>query len=200
MGATKLALGGDLVSKLNIVKTQAISGTGALRIGAEFLTRFFPGNKTVYVPNPTWGNHNAIFKDVNLPVKSYRYYNPKNCGLDLAGLLEDIKAAPNKSIILLHACAHNPTGVDPTADEWKEIASALKAKEHFAFFDIAYQGFASGSPDKDAFALRYFAEQDVPLLFAQSFSKNFGLYGKIQRKKKIFFLVCACVCAQQHSR
>jgi len=176
--ASKLALGDNLADSLTLVRCQALSGTGALRIAAEFITRFYQGNKVVLLPNPTWGNHNAILKDVRLPFASYRYYNPKNCGLDLPGLLEDLKNAPSKSIVLLHACAHNPTGVDPTPDEWKQIAEVMKSKEHFAFFDVAYQGFASGDPSKDAYALRLFSQENVPLLFAQSFSKNFGLYGE----------------------
>lgn len=176
--AVKLALGDELASSLKVVKSQALSGTGALRIAAEFMARFYKGNMVVYLPNPTWGNHNAIFKDVRVPFATYRYYNPKNCGLDLQGMIADLKAAPSKSIILLHACAHNPTGVDPTPEEWKEIAQVCKAKEHFAFFDVAYQGFASGSPSQDAFALRHFARENIPLMFSQSFSKNFGLYGE----------------------
>jgi len=104
------------------------------------------------------------------------YSNPP-IGLDLKGMLDDIKAAPEGSVILLHAAAHNPTGVDPSQAQWKEISAACKAKKHFVLFDSAYQGFASGDPVKDAFAVRYFIEDGHHIALAQSFAKNFGLYG-----------------------
>ncbi|XP_057668418.1 aspartate aminotransferase, mitochondrial [Diorhabda carinulata] len=157
---------------------QGISGTGALRIGGAFLNSFFPGNKIIYLPSPSWGNHNPIFKHSGLEVKSYRYYNPKTCGLDVQGTLEDISKIPEKSIILLHACAHNPTGVDPNKEQWKEISEVIKKRNLFVFFDMAYQGFATGSVDNDAFAVRYFLEQGHNIALAQSFAKNMGLYGE----------------------
>ena len=109
-----------------IAITQSISGTGALRIGGAFLQRFYPHSKAIYLPTPTWGNHIPIFKDAGLEVKQYRYYDKKTVGLDFAGMLEDIKGLPDKSIVLLHACAHNPTGVDPTKEQWKEICEVVK--------------------------------------------------------------------------
>lgn len=126
----------------------------------------------------SWGNHLKIFAEAGLVVERYRYYNRATNGLNLEGMLQDIDNAPDKSVILLHACAHNPTGCDPTHDEWKKIASLVKKKQHIAFFDSAYQGFASGDAEKDAWALRYFVSQDLPVLLAQSFAKNFGLYGE----------------------
>jgi len=161
-----------------IAITQSISGTGALRIGGAFLQRFYPHSKSIYLPTPTWGNHIPIFKDSGLEVKQYKYYDKKTVGLDFEGMIADIKAAPDKSIILLHACAHNPTGVDPTKEQWKQIAEAMKEKDHFTFFDMAYQGFASGDVDGDAFAPRYFVEQGLPIVLSQSFAKNMGLYGE----------------------
>lgn len=155
-----------------IAITQSISGTGALRIGGAFLQRFYPGAKTIYIPTPSWANHKAIFQDSGLEVKQYRYYNKDTIGLDFDGMVEDIKALPKGSMILLHACAHNPTGVDPTEEQWKAISDAVKAGEHYPFFDMAYQGFASGDTDKDAFALRYFIEQGHQPCLAQSFAKN----------------------------
>ena len=110
-------------------------------------------------------------------VERYRYYDRSANGLNFKGMLEDIDNAPDKSVILLHACAHNPTGCDPTHDEWKEIASLVQKKQHIVFFDSAYQGFASGNAEADAWALRYFVSQQLPVLLAQSFAKNFGLYG-----------------------
>ncbi|KAK9385457.1 pyridoxal phosphate-dependent transferase [Lipomyces mesembrius] len=161
-----------------VVITQSISGTGALRIGGEFLARWYPYGKTVYVPTPTWANHGAVFRDSGLEVKSYRYYDKATISLDLDGMLEDIEAAPVNSIFLLHACAHNPTGVDPTPEQWRKISEIVKKRDHFVFFDMAYQGFASGDADRDAYALRYFVEQGHQLVLSQSFAKNMGLYGE----------------------
>ncbi|KAF2256827.1 hypothetical protein BU26DRAFT_513595 [Trematosphaeria pertusa] len=167
--------------------TQSISGTGALRIGGAFLERFYPGAKSIYIPTPSWANHNAVFKDSGLKVEKYRYYNKDTIGLDFEGMVADIKAMPKGSIVLLHACAHNPTGVDPTEEQWLEIANAVKEGEHFPFFDMAYQGFASGDTDKDAFALRHFIKEGLRPVLAQSFAKNMGLYGE---RVGAFSVVC----------
>lgn len=157
---------------------QTISGTGAVHLGALFLARFYKGNKTVYLSNPTWANHSQIFSNVGIPTAQYPYFNKETCGLDFEGMKGAIESAPEGSIILLHACAHNPTGVDPTMDQWKEIAAIMRSKKHFPFFDCAYQGFASGNLARDAGAVRYFIEQGFELVVAQSFAKNFGLYGE----------------------
>lgn len=162
-----------------IAVMQSLSGTGALRLGGVFLSRFAPGSgRTVYIPTPTWGNHSNIFKDSGLNCSNYRYWDTKSNGLDLAGMLQDISQAPSGSTILLHACAHNPTGVDPAVSQWEEICRVIKDKKHIAFFDMAYQGFASGDTEKDASAMRYFVKQGIPCLVAQSYAKNFGLYGE----------------------
>jgi aspartate aminotransferase len=178
--AALLAYGPDssAIKDDRIAITQSISGTGALRIGGAFLERFYPGDKTIYIPNPSWANHAAVFKDSGLKVEKYRYYNPDTIGLDFDGLIADIKAFPKGSIVLLHACAHNPTGVDPTEDQWKAISAAVKEGGHFPFFDMAYQGFASGDTNADAFALRYFISEGHNPILAQSFAKNMGLYGE----------------------
>lgn len=178
--AALLAYGTDSapLKEGRIAITQSISGTGALRIGGAFLQRFFPGAKAIYIPTPSWANHKAVFLDSGLEVKQYRYYNKDTIGLDFDGMVEDIKKMPKGSIILLHACAHNPTGVDPTEDQWRAISDAVKEGDHFPFFDMAYQGFASGDTNKDAFALRYFIEQGHQPCLAQSFAKNMGLYGE----------------------
>lgn len=172
--AAELAYGADsaALKENRLVITQTISGTGALRIGGAFLQRFYPHAKKVYLPNPSWANHNAVFKDSGLEVEKYRYYNKDTIGLDFEGLIADIKAAPENSIILLHACAHNPTGVDPTEAQWREISDVMKSKGHFAFFDMAYQGFASGNADKDAFAPRHFVKEGHNIALCQSFAKN----------------------------
>ncbi|KAI0801318.1 PLP-dependent transferase [Fomes fomentarius] len=178
--AAKLAYGADSapLKEGRIAVTQSISGTGALRIGGAFLGRFFPTNKTIYLPVPSWGNHTPVFRDSGLEVKGYRYFDKKTVGLDFVGLKEDIQNIPEGSIILLHACAHNPTGVDPTPEQWKEISDLVKEKKLFPFFDMAYQGFASGSTARDAFAVRHFVSEGHQIALAQSFAKNMGLYGE----------------------
>ncbi|GAB7348196.1 hypothetical protein MBLNU459_g6200t1 [Dothideomycetes sp. NU459] len=161
---------------------QTISGTGAVHLGALFLAKFYSPPtaeaKTIYVSSPTWANHNQIFSNVKLPIKNYPYFSAKTKGLDFDGMTGALEQAPDGSVVLLHACAHNPTGVDPTQDQWKQIADLMKRKGHFPFFDCAYQGFASGDLNKDAWAIRYFVDQGFEMLVAQSYAKNFGLYGE----------------------
>jgi aspartate aminotransferase len=172
--ALKLGYGADSapLAEDRIAVTQTISGTGALRIGGAFLERHYPGAKSIYIPTPSWANHAAVFKDSGLKVEKYRYYNKDTIGLDFDGMVADIKAMPKGSVVLLHACAHNPTGVDPTEEQWVKIAAAVKEGGHFPFFDMAYQGFASGDTAKDAFALRHFIKEGLLPVLAQSFAKN----------------------------
>jgi len=176
-----------------VAGVQALSGTGALRILANFLKNNFPG-VTIYKSSPSWGNHRKIFLKAGLQQADYRYWDANTRGLDYEGMLEDIRAAPNGSVILLHACAHNPTGVDPTQEQWQGICELMKEKNHLAFFDSAYQGYATGSLEDDAFAVRYFIEQGCELLLAQSFSKNLGLYGE---RVGCASVVCGTVAAKQ---
>ncbi|OAQ97852.1 hypothetical protein LLEC1_00025 [Akanthomyces lecanii] len=129
----------------------------------------------------------AVFTDAGLKVEQYRYYNKDTIGLDFEGMVADIKAAPKGSVFLFHACAHNPTGVDPTQKQWKQLSQITKEQGHFAFFDMAYQGFASGNIDQDAFAVRYFVEQGHNIALCQSFAKNMGLYGE---RVGAFSIVC----------
>ncbi|KAI9678477.1 MAG: aspartate transaminase aat1 [Trizodia sp. TS-e1964] len=187
--AARLAYGenSSAIKNDRIAITQSISGTGALRIGGAFLERFYPGAKKIYIPNPSWANHAAVFKDSGLGVEKYRYYDKNTIGLDFEGMLADIKGAPKGSIFLLHACAHNPTGVDPTEAQWVDISDAIKLGHHYAFFDMAYQGFASGNTDKDAFPVRHFIEEGHNICLAQSFAKNMGLYGE---RVGAFSIVC----------
>ena len=112
-------------------------------------------------------NHYALFKNVGIAPVEYPYYDARTIGLDFQGFKSTLENAPPRSVILLHACAHNPTGVDPTRDEWKELAEVILGKHHYAFFDCAYQGFASGDLDNDAWAVRYFVEKKVPMLVCQ---------------------------------
>ncbi|KAI1332351.1 PLP-dependent transferase [Xylariaceae sp. FL0255] len=179
--AAELILGGadsPAIKEKRVTSVQTISGTGAVHLGALFLAKFYPGTKKVYLSNPTWANHHQIFTNVGLPIAQYPYFHKETKGLDFEGMKQAISAAPDRSVILLHACAHNPTGVDPTLDQWKEIAEVMRQKNHFPFFDCAYQGFASGDLLKDNAAVRYFVEQGFELVIAQSFAKNFGLYGE----------------------
>ncbi|MCJ1334349.1 aspartate transaminase aat1 [Thelotrema lepadinum] len=187
--AAQLAYGADspAIKEDRVAITQSISGTGALRIGGAFLERFYPSGKKIFIPTPSWANHNAVLKDSGLDVQKYRYYNKDTIGLDFDGMIADLKAAPEGSIILLHACAHNPTGIDPTETQWKQISDAVKAKKHYPFFDMAYQGFASGDTNKDAFPVRLFIQEGHTLCLAQSFAKNMGLYGE---RAGAFSIVC----------
>ncbi|PFH58396.1 hypothetical protein XA68_13737 [Ophiocordyceps unilateralis] len=178
--AADLTFGSDssALADRRVASLQTISGTGAVHLGALFLAKFYRGPKTVYLSDPTWANHKQIFGNVGLSVAQYPYFSQKSNGLDWDGMKAAIEAAPDRSIILLHACAHNPTGVDPTMDQWKEMAAIMARKKHFPFFDCAYQGFASGDLARDAAAVRYFVDQGFELLVCQSFAKNFGLYGE----------------------
>lgn len=151
-----------------------------MHLGGLFLARFHPIQPPphVYLSSPTWANHNQIFSNVGLLIENYPYFSKKTKGLDLDGMLTALREAPPGSIIVLHACAHNPTGVDPTQEQWKQIAAVMRERHLFPFFDCAYQGFASGDLGRDAWAIRYFVEQGFEMCVAQSFAKNFGLYGE----------------------
>lgn len=161
----------------HLAAVQTLSGTGACRLGCKFLAQFWPGHP-IYCPDPTWGNHLAIAEQSGLDVRRYRYYDRSKNKLAFNAMLHDLRKAPDRSIILLHACAHNPSGCDPTIDQWKQIVSLISEKEHVVFFDSAYQGFASGDAELDAQPFRYAVNQGIPILLAQSFAKNFGLYGE----------------------
>lgn len=165
---------------------QTLSGTGALYIGMKFLADNYK-NKTIFLPNPTWPNHPGVAALAGLKVEKYRYYDNKTSKLDFQGLLEDLDKAPKGSVILLHSCAHNPTGMDPSHDQWKQIFEVLKKKEHLPFFDNAYQGFASGDLDKDGWVIRNYSADGNRMLLAQSYAKNFGLYGQ---RTGCFSMVC----------
>lgn len=169
------------------VTVQSISGTGSLRIGASFLSKFMK-SKVIWLPTPSWGNHNPIFNHAGMETQKYRYYDPETCGFDVAGAMEDLNNIPEGSVVLFHACAHNPTGVDPSFENWKEMSDICKKRNLLPFFDMAYQGFASGDTDRDAKAVRYFVSEGHNILLAQSFAKNMGLYGE---RVGAFTVVCA---------
>ncbi|PWN53177.1 putative aspartate aminotransferase, cytoplasmic [Violaceomyces palustris] len=184
--AAKLILGADsaAISENRVASVQTISGTGANHLGAVFLSKFYEfaklgADREIFISNPTWANHKAIFSAAGIKPVDYPYYDPKTIALDFEGFTSTLRSAKDNSIFLLHACAHNPTGVDPTREQWHQIADIFAEKGHFAFFDCAYQGFASGDLDRDAYAVRHFvSKRSIPLLICQSFAKNAGLYGE----------------------
>ncbi|KAK2130497.1 pyridoxal phosphate-dependent transferase [Fusarium oxysporum II5] len=180
--AQKLLLGQDDQSELlqRTVSVQSVSGSGAIHIGAAFLSRFLsPG--CVWVSDPTWGPHILMFERMGVKCKKYPYYDPATRLLNFQGMIDTFESQGKPGdVIILQVCAHNPTGLDLSQEQWKAVAEICQRKGILPFFDNAYQGFATGSPEKDAWPLRYFASLKSPLTFcvAQSFSKNFGLYGQ----------------------
>ncbi|WZY92809.1 hypothetical protein YC2023_065138 [Brassica napus] len=177
----KLAYGdnSEFIKDKRVAAVQSLSGTGACRLFADFQTRFNPGSQIyIFLFQPGPSDHHNIWRDAQVPQKTYHYYHPETKGLDFKGLMDDVKNAPEGSFFLLHACAHNPTGVDPTEEQWREISQLFKAKNHFAFFDMAYQGFASGDPARDAKSIRIFLEDGHHIGISQSYAKNMGLYGQ----------------------
>mmetsp|Transcript_81090 Transcript_81090/g.262088 ORF Transcript_81090/g.262088 Transcript_81090/m.262088 type:complete len:410 (+) Transcript_81090:73-1302(+) len=178
----KLAFGDDseAVASGRIASVQGLSGTGSLRVCAEFTKTFLsPEADEIWISKPTWGNHIAIFQVAGLIVKEYPYYAAETRGFDFEGMLKALKEdAKPGSMVLLHACAHNPTGVDPTEEQWKAIAAVMQEKKLIPLIDSAYQGYASGSLDTDAFATRLFANMGFEMFMCQSFAKNLGLYGE----------------------
>ncbi|KAJ5138756.1 pyridoxal phosphate-dependent transferase [Penicillium bovifimosum] len=163
-----------------VVSIQTVSGTGANRLGAELLARNVRP-RCVWIPDPTWANHYAIWELAGVPHKSYPYYDASRKAFDFEGTFRTLAESANeKDVVILHACAHNPTGADPTEEQWKMLARLCKDKGIIPFFDLAYQGFASGDAKKDAWAIRHFFHELelVEFCVAQSFSKNFGLYGQ----------------------
>lgn len=183
--AQRLVLGEDskAVKEGRVISVQTLSGTGANHLAALFFARFyqFPDedHREIYISNPTWANHNAIISNVGLKPRVYPYYDAQSIGLDFDGFKRSLEQdAPKGSVILLHGCAHNPTGVDPTSSQWEEIAQIFEKRGHYAFFDSAYQGFATGDLEGDASAMRLFAARGIPMLVCQSFAKNAGLYNE----------------------
>jgi aromatic-amino-acid transaminase len=177
-GAQTLLLGNDspLVAEGRVLTAQTLGGTGALKIGADFLKALLPQSK-VLISDPSWENHRALFERAGFPVETYAYYDADTRGLNFDGMLASIKAQPEQTIVVLHACCHNPTGVDPTIEQWKQIAQVVKEKNLVPFLDIAYQGFGDGI-EEDASVVRMFADLGLTMLISSSFSKSFSLYGE----------------------
>ncbi|WP_312111929.1 amino acid aminotransferase [Pantoea septica] len=159
-----------------IASIQTLGGSGALKVGADFLKRYFP-NSSVWVSDPTWDNHVAIFNGAGFEVKSYPWYDAETNGVKFDAFLAALKVLPKQSIVLLHPCYHNPTGADLTDAQWDQTVEVLKAQELIPFLDIAYQGFGAGM-EADAYAIRAIAAAGLPALVSNSFSKIFSLYGE----------------------
>jgi aromatic-amino-acid transaminase len=172
----KLLFGTDsqIIAESRVVTVQGLGGTGSLKIGADFLKRFLPDSE-VWISNPSWENHQMLFEAAGFRVNSYPYYDAETHGLDFNGMLETLKRLPARSIVVLHACCHNPTGVDLNAEQWSLVIDVVRRADIVPFLDFAYQGFGE-SLDEDAFAVRAFAEAGIPCLISSSFSKSFALY------------------------
>ncbi|WP_432467827.1 amino acid aminotransferase [Agarivorans sp. Z349TD_8] len=166
----------EIVSSQRAFTAQSPGGTGALHNAAEFAYNHL-GVRTVWVSNPTWANHGNIFKALGLEVKAYDYYNPETQDLDFAAMLSSLEQVSAGDLVLFHGCCHNPTGIDPTIEQWQQLANLAASKKILPLFDFAYQGFSIGV-EEDAAGLRLFAEQIKELMVASSFSKNFGLYNE----------------------
>ena len=174
----KLVLGADSQARKDgrAVTIQTLGGSGALKVGADFLKKYFP-ESDVWVSQPTWENHIAIFNGAGINSHFYRYFDAATNGVNIEGMLEDLQQIPAKGIVLLHPCCHNPTGADLTPAEWDRVIEVLKARDLIPFLDIAYQGFGQGL-EEDAYAIRALDKSGLNFIVSNSFSKIFSLYGE----------------------
>ena len=168
--------GHEAVTRGRIATVQTIGGSGGLKVGGDFLQRHFPGSQ-VWVSDPTWDNHRAMFEGAGFTVNAYPYYDAATGGLKFGEMLAAFRALPEQSIVLLHACCHNPTGVDLSAAQWAELIPVIRARRLIPYVDIAYQGFGDGI-EEDAHAIRALADAGIAFFCASSFSKSFSLYGE----------------------
>ena len=159
-----------------VVTVQALGGTGGLKVGADFLRRINP-QAEVWISQPSWENHRALFENAGFTVKNYPYYDAKTHGLDFVGMLQALQGLNVGTIVVLHACCHNPTGVDLTSEQWDEVIGTVQSRGLIPFLDLAYQGFGAGL-DTDGTPVRRFASAGAPLFVSNSFSKSFSLYGE----------------------
>lgn len=159
-----------------IVTLQTVGSSGGLKVGADFLKRYFP-DSTLFISDPSWDNHRAVFEGSGITVGMYPYYDPATGGLRFDAMLAALKQMKEKSIVLLHACCHNPTGVDLTNQQWEQIVPVLKERNLIPFLDLAYQGYGDGIVE-DTFAVRLLATSGMSFMIANSFSKSMGLYGE----------------------
>ncbi|MFO1284266.1 MAG: amino acid aminotransferase [Burkholderiales bacterium] len=167
---------GEVATSGRACTVQALGGTGALRVGADFLRRYAPGAQ-VWISDPSWENHRALFEAAGFKVGTYAYYDASTRGLDFDGMIAALAKIPEGHVVVLHACCHNPTGVDPTSAQWDRILAVVRERSLIPFLDLAYQGFGEGI-DADGEIVRRFAATPGPLLVASSFSKSFSLYGE----------------------
>lgn len=165
-----------IIQEKRAITVQALGGTGALKLGADFLKRFSPESE-VFISDPSWENHRALFESAGFIVNNYTYYDPATHGVNFEGMLASLKQMPAGSIVVLHACCHNPTGADLTQDQWGAVIEAVTGNGLIPFLDMAYQGFGSGIAE-DGAVVRRFAAAGGPLLVSNSFSKSFSLYGE----------------------
>lgn len=159
-----------------IATIQGVGSSGGLKVGADLLKRYFPDSK-IYLSDPTWDNHRAVFEGSGHSCETYPYYDPATGGVRFDDLLAFFKQLPSRSIVLMHACCHNPTGVDLTQDQWRALVPVIRERQLLPFLDLAYQGYGDGI-DEDAFAPRLLADEGLSFLIANSFSKSMSLYGE----------------------
>lgn len=178
LGAQTLLLGADspIIAEGRALTVQSLGGTGALKIGADFLHQLLPQSE-VYISDPSWENHRALFERAGFKVNTYTYYDAATHGLNFEGMIASLRAMPAQSIVVLHTCCHNPTGVDPSMEQWAQIAELIKERQLVPFLDIAYQGFGAGL-EEDASVVRLFAKLGLSMFISSSFSKSFSLYGE----------------------
>jgi aspartate aminotransferase/aromatic-amino-acid transaminase len=167
---------GEVIASGRAATAHAPGGTGALRVGGDLLKKFYPGAK-VWISKPTWANHKGVFTTAGFPLAEYAYYDAASRALDFQGMVEDLARVPAGDIVLLHACCHNPSGVDLTADQWLKVAAIGAEKGWVPFLDFAYQGFGEGI-EADRCGIEAFAATGIDFFIASSFSKNFGLYNE----------------------
>jgi aromatic-amino-acid transaminase len=166
----------EAVTSGRVATIQSVGSSGGLKVGADFLARHFPGSQ-VWVSDPTWDNHRSMFEGAGLTVNTYPYYDPASGGLKVDAMLAALRSLPARSIVLLHACCHNPTGVDLTHAQWEALIPVLRERELMPYLDLAYQGFGDGI-EQDAFAVRALAAARVSFFIANSFSKSMSVYGE----------------------
>ena len=173
-----LVFGADsaVIQEKRAITAQAIGGTGALKLGADFLKRFSP-NSTVYISDPSWENHRALFEAAGFTVKNYPYYDPSTRGVDFDSMLSTLQSLAAGSVVVLHACCHNPTGADLSQAQWGQVIETVTQRGLIPFLDMAYQGFGDGI-EQDGTVVRRFTDAGGPLFVSNSFSKSFSLYGE----------------------
>ena len=183
----------EVLKVKRVATVQALGGTGGLKIGADFLKRLNPGAK-VLISDPSWENHRALFTNAGFPVETYPYYDAANRGIDFSGMLGALNAAPAGTVVVLHACCHNPTGYDLTPAQWAQVVEAVKARQLVAFLDMAYQGFGEGIAE-DGAVIQQFLAAGLDFFVSTSFSKSFSLYGE-----RVGALSVVCASAEEATK